>query len=212
MAGLGLLFLGIMTCGSAIGCAIDNKKAKNHSYKIDEQGRPTWIDRKGDLYINGERTAPKYDYKNNKSVTVGVKTGTVYFDPEQNYLNREREWDEKRKQQNLGFGKKAYMKYVPELNRQITCEASTGKFIAELDRELVGDKWEYRKYYLDIDAIKPLNPISYLPYTCAPRHPINHRMPGDKGIVISKEEFIALNIWEGSHGGTYCANYSADKI
>lgn len=202
MAGLGLLFLGIAAGISGIGCCIDNKKAKDYSYKIDEQGRPTWIDRKGDKYVNGEKTVWKYDYKNNKEVEVGTRTGKIYSDPEQIFLNKQREWDERDKRMRMENGKKAYMKYVPELKQRITCEMNTGKFIAQLGREKIGDKWVYRKYYLDIDAIKPLNPISYLPDTCSPRQPVWERMPGDKGIVISEEEFKALNISGGSHLAT----------
>lgn len=200
---LGLLFLGIATGISAIGCCVDNKKAKDYSYKIDEQGRPTWIDRKGDQYINGEKTVWKYGYKNNKSVKVGVVTGKVYCDPEENQLRIFREDSERNREHCMKWGYTSYEKYVPELNKFVSCEMSTGKFIAKLDRKIENGKPVYRKYYLDIDAIKPKNPISYIPYTCEPTQPIWESMPGDEGIVISEEEFKSLNYWGGTHMGTH---------
>lgn len=45
MAGLGLFLYGALKAVTGIGKAVDNHQMKNYSYKIDEKGRPTWIDR-----------------------------------------------------------------------------------------------------------------------------------------------------------------------
>ena len=47
MAGLGILLYGAMRAICGIGQAVQNKQMKDYSYKIDEKGRPTWIDRQG---------------------------------------------------------------------------------------------------------------------------------------------------------------------
>lgn len=200
--GLGFFFLGTMLTGSDIKCGIDNVKAKNYSYRIDEKGRPTWIDRKGRPYINGERVVSKYDYQREELLQVGEKTGRVYFDPEVARLQKMEKTSEDNRQYSLKWGYTSYMKYVPELDKFITCEMSTGKFIAALTRgHDANGQFEYRKFYLDIDAIKPKNPNKFMPSTCAPTQYVFYPMPGDEGIVISKEEFKALNCWFGSHGG-----------
>ena len=49
MAGLGLFIFGAMSAVCGIGRAIENKQMKDYSSKIDEQGRPTWIDREGKM-------------------------------------------------------------------------------------------------------------------------------------------------------------------
>ena len=88
MAGLGLFLYGALRAICGIGQAVENKQMKDYSYKIDEKGRPTWIDREGHQYINGERVVATYDYKNQKLVYAGQRTGTVYIDPEQNTRDR----------------------------------------------------------------------------------------------------------------------------
>ena len=55
MAGLGILLYGVLRAACGIGQAVENKQMKDYSYKIDEKGRPTWIDRQGNRYINGEK-------------------------------------------------------------------------------------------------------------------------------------------------------------
>ena len=77
MAGLGILLYGAMRAICGIGQAVQNKQMKDYSYKIDEKGRPTWIDRQGNTYINGEKVIPTYDYTNHKLVYAGKNSGKV---------------------------------------------------------------------------------------------------------------------------------------
>lgn len=198
---VGTLIFALMLGGSAVKCGIDNVKAKNCSYTHDEQGRATWINRKGETYINGEKVVPKYDYQNDKLLQVGSKSGKVYYDPDEVTLRRARYWDEEAKRNELSMGNKAYLKYVPEFEKRMTCEIETEKFIAQLSKCYMKDgSYKYYKYYLDIDAIKPKNPNKFMPYTMEPTHPINMKMPGDEGIEITEEEYRKLNIICGTHG------------
>lgn len=181
MAGLGLLIWGALNAAVGIGKAVDNHQMKNHSYKIDEKGRPTWIDREGNRYINGEKVVATYDYKNQKLVYAGQKTGKVYIDPEQNTRDRLDGWSEKHKQEAIKEGKLAYMRYDHVRKKEFTCEISTGKFIAKLEGRKDGTYW---KYYL--------SPTS----DCAHAHMITE---GDPGVQITQEEFDKLNIYLGTH-------------
>ena len=181
MAGLGLFIWATMSAVCGIGKAIENKQMKDYSYKIDEKGRPTWIDREGNSYINGEKVVATYDYKNQKLVYAGQRTGTVYIDPEQNVRDRLDRQSEERKQKAIADGKLAYMRYDHVRKRQITCEISTGKFIAEISGDENGN---YRKYYLS-----PNNDYSH-----------SHcKTEGDTGVPITREEFDKLNIYFGTH-------------
>lgn len=181
MAGLGIFLYGALRAACGIGKAVENKQMKDYSYKIDEKGRPTWIDREGHQYINGERVVATYDYKNQKLVYAGQRSGTVYCDPEQNRINRIDADSEKRKQEAIKEGKLAYMRYDHVRKRQITCEISTGKFIAEISGDENGN---YRKYYLS-----PNNDYSH-----------SHcKTEGDPGVPITREEFDKLNIYSGTH-------------
>lgn len=181
MAGLGLFLWGTMSAICGIGKAIENKQMKDFSYKIDEKGRPTWIDRQGNSYINGEKVVPTYDYDNHKLVYAGQKTGTVYIDPEQNQRDRLDAWSEKRKQEAIKEGKLAYMRYDHDRKKEITCEISTGRYIAYLEGDENGN---YRKYYL-----QPSQDFCHC--HCKPE--------GVAGIPITREEFDKLNIYFGTH-------------
>lgn len=181
MAGLGLLIYGALRAICGIGQAVENKQMKDYSYKIDEKGRPTWIDRQGHQYINGERVVATYDYKNQKLVYAGQKTGKVYYDYQQDLLNRRNTEDEEEKADELSRGKLAYLKYDSISKRRLTCEISTGKFIAELEGRPDGTYW---KYYIEEDGHHWI---------------VNSRAKGDPGIQITREEFDALNITLGTH-------------
>lgn len=181
MAGLGLFLWGTMKAICGIGRAVENKQMKDFSYKIDEKGRPTWIDRQGNSYINGEKVVPTYDYDNHKLVYAGQKTGTVYIDPEQNQRDRLDAWSEKRKQEAIKEGKLAYMRYDHDRKKEITCEISTGRYIAYLEGDENGN---YRKYYL-----QPSQDFCHC--HCKPE--------GVAGIPITREEFDKLNIYFGTH-------------
>lgn len=181
MAGLGLLLYGALRAACGIGKAVENKQMKDYSYKIDEKGRPTWIDRQGNQYINGERVVATYDYDRHKLVYAGQRTGTVYCDPEQNRINRIDAESEKRKQEAIKESKLAYMRYDHVRKRQITCEISTGKFIAYLEGDENGN---YKKYYL-----QPSQDFCHC--HCKPE--------GVAGVPITREEFDGLNIYYGTH-------------
>ena len=181
MAGLGILLYGALRAICGIGQAVENKQMKDYSYKIDEEGRPTWIDREGHQYINGERVVATYDYKNQKLVYAGQRTGKVYYDYQQDLLNRRNAEDEEEKADELSRGKLAYLKYDSISKRRLTCEISTGKFIVELEGRSDGTYW---KYYIEEDG----------------HHWIYfNKTENSPCVQITKEEFDALNIKPGTH-------------
>ena len=181
MAGLGILLYGALRSICGIGQAVENKQIKDYSYKIDEKGRPTWIDRQGNQYINGERVVATYDYNNHKLVYAGQRTGKVYYDYQQDLLNRRTTEDEEEKADELSRGKLAYLKYDSISKRRLTCEISTGKFIAELEGRPDGTYW---KYYIEEDG------CHYIYF---------NKTKGSPCVQITREEFDALNIKPGTH-------------
>ena len=191
MAGLGLLIFGAMSAICGIGRAVENKQMKDYSYKIDEKGRPTWIDREGHQYINGEKVVATYDYDNHKLVYAGQRTGTVYIDPEQNTRDRMDRWSEERKQEAIKRGELAYMRYDHIRKKEITCEISTGKYISQLEGRKDGTYW---KYYLSQNA-------KY----------VSDKTPGDYGIQITQDEYDKLNIFMGSHFASDLNRYTYDN-
>ena len=181
MAGLGILLYGALRSICGIGQAVENKQMKDYSYKIDEKGRPTWIDREGNRYINGEKVVATYDYTNKKLVYAGQNSGKVYYDYQQDLLNRRNTEDEKEKADELSRGKLAYLKYDSISKRKLTCEISTGKFIVELEGRSDGTYW---KYYIEEDG----------------HHWIYfHKTENSHCVQITREEFDALNIKPGTH-------------
>ena len=181
MAGLGILLYGALRSICGIGQAVENKQIKDYSYKIDDKGRPTWIDRQGHQYINGERVVATYDYNNHKLVYAGQRTGKVYYDYQQDLLNRRNTEDKEEKADKLSRGKLAYLKYDSISKRKLTCEISTGKFIVELEGRADGTYW---KYYIEEDG----------------HHWIYfHKTENSPCVQITKEEFDALNIKPGTH-------------
>ena len=181
MAGLGILLYGALRSICVIGQAVENKQIKDYSYKIDEKGRPTWIDREGSQYINGERVVATYDYKNQKLVYAGQRTGKVYYDYQQDLLNKRNTEDEEEKADELSRGKLAYLKYDSISKRKLTCEISTGKFIVELEGRSDGTYW---KYYIEEDG------FHYIYF---------NKTKGSPCVQITREEFDALNIKPGTH-------------
>ena len=185
MAGLGLFLYGALRAICGIGQAVENKQMKDYSYKIDEKGRPTWIDRQGNTYINGEKVIPTYDYTNHKLVYAGKNSGKVYFDPEQAQRDRLDRWSEKRKQDAIEMGMLAYNKYNHVWKKQITTEISTGRPIAELIKRSDGTYW---KVYGTIDTPK---------YKGECYVGCQHKT--GEPIQITREEFSKLNTVDGSH-------------
>ena len=181
MAGLGILLYGALRSICGIGQAVENKQIKDYSYKIDDKGRPTWIDRQGHQYINGERVVATYDYNNHKLVYAGQRTGKVYYDYQQDLLNKRNTEDEEEKADELSRGKLAYLKYDSISKRRLTCEISTGKFIVELEGRPDGTYW---KYYIEEDG------CHYIYF---------NKTKGSPCVQITREEFDALNIKPGTH-------------
>ena len=181
MAGLGMLLYGALRAVCGIGQAVENKQMKDYSYKIDEKGRPTWIDREGNQHINGEKVVATYDYDNHKLVYAGQRTGKVYYDYQQDLLNRRNAEDEEEKADELSRGKLADLKYDSISKRKLTCEISTGKFIVELEGRSDGTYW---KYYIEEDG------CHYIYF---------NKTKGSPCVQITQEEFDALNIKPGTH-------------
>lgn len=181
MAGLGLLLYGALRAAVGIGQAVENKQMKDYTYKVDEQGRTHWLDRNCNHYINGERVIATYDYKNQKLVYAGKNTGKVYYDPEQAQKDRLDARSDGYKQEAIKEGKLAYMRYDHVRKKSLTCEISTGKFIAYLEGKEDGT---YYKYYLQPSQ-------DYCHCHCKPE--------GVAGVPITREEFDKLNIYFGTH-------------
>lgn len=177
----GLLFLGVALGISGINAAIDNQKMKNYSYKIDEKGRPTWIDREGNRYIDGEKTMWKMvedEYGNYYSRQVGINSGKVYNDPGAERRRKHEEDDRRNKKKSIEEGKLAYLKWSPEFKQNLTVEISTERVIALLSN----CRGKYKKFYAKSNC-----------GFC------NYVEVGDNGIEITKEEYEKLNILFGSH-------------
>lgn len=168
---------------------------KKRTYKIDEQGRPTWLNRKAERYINGEKVVYKYDYKNDKLIQVGEVTGRVYYDPELIQRQRELEWDEQEKKRAIKHGDLTYLSYVSKFKTKLSRELSTEKFIAEIRKEQVGDGWRYYKYYINPESMPRGSDNRYRDSYTMSLYPLNERVPGSLGVEITEEEYERL-----SHG------------
>lgn len=92
------------------------------------------------------------------------------------------ERSEQYKREAIEAGRLAYAKYDHRVGRRLTCEISTGKYIAALQGNKYGQG--YRKFY-----VKP----GFDFYNC------HCRADDDEGIEITREEFNKLNIVGGSH-------------
>lgn len=179
MAGLGLLISSILLGGSAIRCGIDNAKMMSKPFRYLDDGTPVYLDKLCNEHVNGEKIVPKYDYENEKLVYVGNRSGKVYMDPQEESRKRMDRRSDENKQKAIEQGKLAYMRYDFQRKKEITCEVSTGKFIAELEGRKDGTYW---KYYLD--------PNSYS---------LKSKKEGDPGVQITQEEYDGLNIRCATH-------------
>ena len=155
---------------------------KRKPFRHLDDGTPVYLDRKCNEWVNGEKMIATYDYQNNKLVYAGQRSGKVYIDPEENQRRRMDEMSEKYKREAIEAGRLAYKKYDHRVKKFMTCEISTGKYIAALQ----GNKYGcgYRKFY-----VKP----DFDFYNC------HCKADGDEGIEIIREEFNKLNIVGGSH-------------
>ena len=179
---LGLLIGGLIFGGAAIGAAIENADMKSSPYTHLDDGTPVYLDRKCQEWVNGEKMIATYDYQNKKLVYAGQRSGKVYIDPEANQRRRMDEMSEKYKREAIEAGRLAYKKYDHRVKRFLTCEISTGKYIAALRGNKYGQG--YRKFY-----VKP----DFDFYNC------HCKADDDEGIEITREEFNKLNIVGGSH-------------
>lgn len=180
--GLGLLIGGLIFGGAKIAAAIDNANMKSKPFRYLDDGTPVYLDRKCKEWVNGEKMIATYDYQNQKLVYAGQRSGKVYIDPEANQRRRMDEMSEKYKREAIEAGRLAYKKYDHRVKKFMTCEISTGKYIAALKGNKYGGG--YRKFYVK---------SGFDFYNC---HCI---ADGDEGIEITREEFNKLNIVGGSH-------------
>ena len=193
MLGIGGLLFGLFAIGSGINCAIDNAQSKRESAYYDQNGNLTCYDRKGREYKNGERVTQhvRYDNGHNRyTYSVEVNSGKIYnsVDTDRNLYYR-RVSDENALKYAKEYNKKTACIWNDYFGRNVTTELETGKVIACLwtqdDRFLKpGEKKEYRKWYVKPNA----KPWEY-----------NTTDENDFGILITKEEYVALNCALGSH-------------
>lgn len=182
----GLLAFGALMATVGIGKAVENQKMKKYTYEIDDKGRPMWLDRECNRYINGEKVISKVNYQTGKVYYAGQRSGTVYYDPETERIKKQEERNRKRREEAIKSGRLAY-KYedrnLPFMGcvKAVTKEISTGKCIAAL--EYIPYKKEFKKYYL---APNPTYPFQ--------------KIDGDEGIVITKEEYMKIGSPTGYQG------------
>lgn len=185
MAGLGILLYGLLYGATEIGKAIDNAQMKSYSYQYTDKGEPTWIDRNGHRYINGERVIMERVKRPDGFSDiryVGKNSRKVYYDPQQAKKDKLDKISEENKQRAIANRELAYLRYDHIRKIEITCEISTGKYIAKL---LGDEKGFYWKFYLSPDNIDPCT-----------THIVSEET---KGILITQEEYDKLNIFNGSH-------------
>lgn len=178
----GLLLGGLIFAGAGIVAAIENADMKSSPYTHLDDGTPVYLDRKCNEWVNGEKMIATYDYQNKKLVYAGQRSGKVYIDPEANKKRMLDERSEQYKREAIEAGRLAYAKYDHRVGRRLTCEISTGKYIAALRGNKYGQG--YRKFY-----VKP----DFDFYNC------HCKADDDEGIEITREEFNKLNIVGGSH-------------
>lgn len=184
MAGLGLLLgLGVKL-GANVAYGISDMKCRSTPCGTTQNGEPYYMGRDGKRYTtNGERMILQtaIDARGNRyNRTVGERTGKVYFDREKTFQDQADSENERSRKEAIEKGQLAYEyrdRSLPfPLQQKVTKEISTGKYIARIEYDRF--KKEFRKYYL--------KPNANFPFEVA---------DGDKGIVITKEEFEKLNFW-----------------
>lgn len=187
MLGL-LLGLGTKLVGSAAYAVSDAKHMSTPSGHFDD-GTPYYLNRKGQRFAaNGERVVGKLatDVKGNLYIReVGERTGKIYIDRERTFDASVQERNERSKESSIKHNLLAY----DHRDRSFICfgeirnrtkEISTGKFIAALTYN--SEKKEFKKYYLAPNAQTPWE-----------------RIEGDPGVVITKSEFLRLDVANGGH-------------
>jgi hypothetical protein len=190
---LGLIGLGVFGA-SAVKCGIQDIDMMSSPSSYLDDGTPVYLDRKCNQYINGERVVYQEFFDKNVRTTklIGTKSGKVYSDSHQKYLNKVKKENEEKRQQAINEGKLAYTKLYPRhtipnnmtnsiTDSRLTCECSTGKIIAKLECKEDGTCW---KYYL--------TDLSYYDDNIFDEY-------SSQGYQITKEELQKLNVFPGSH-------------
>lgn len=184
MAGLGLLIgLGVKLFAD-IAYSVSDMQYRSTPCGTTQNGEPYYMGRDGKRYAaNGERMVLRtaIDAQGRRyNRTVGERTGKVYFDREKTFQDQADAENERSRKTAIENGWLAYGyrdRSLPFLLQQkVTKEISTGRYIAAIKYSQF--KKEFRKYYL--------KPNAKFPFEVA---------DGDKGIVITKEEFEKLNFW-----------------
>lgn len=186
--------------GANIAYEISNMKCKSTPCGNLDNGDPYYMDRAGKMYAaNGEKMILKraVDARGDSYYrTVGERTGKVYFDKEKTFQDQADRENEESRQRAIREGRLAYgyrdrsLKFP--LQQKVTKEISTGKYIARI--EYIQHKKEFRKYYL--------KPNAYFPFDVA---------DGDKGVLITKEEFENLNFYDGGHKVYFWEEFYRDR-
>lgn len=122
---------------------INNARSMSEPVGNYKDGTPYYMDNKLNTYANGEKVIKKAVYNEAgdiKLIDVGKRTGRVYRDVEQETLDRA-------SANNLKYAKEhgdlAFIKVDPRFkyicgDTRVTCEISTGRYIANIRRNADG--------------------------------------------------------------------------
>lgn len=200
-----LLFLGALGVSGVLALK-DNIDSLSEPVGQLKDGTPTYMDRKGKEYINGEPTRHESvldEFGHWHEYDIGVNSGKIYRDSFRKFMEEQRRYDNQNLENSKKRKKLAYEKYDPRFDRNITTEISTGKLISVLYES--PSENIYRKFYHPDKIYKvcydPTVPREKYGFHLWPLNvDYNQSMEGDFGIPISKEEYAKLDILFGSHG------------
>lgn len=181
MSGLGVFLSALLGGTKAVGRAIENKKMKDYTYKVNENGQATWLDFDANQYVNGEKLVPKLERKPDGQLyrlEVGKNSGKVYVDPYENIMSRMDKENLNRKAMAEKYGRLTYQKYHREYHCSVSTEMATDKIIICI----YGSDYTkvYRKWYLKYQTLDKYN-----------THPDPDE--NDFGVPITKEEYDKLS-------------------
>lgn len=200
MSGFGLFLSALLGGTKVVGRAIENKKMKDYSYKINEKGQATWLDFDGNQYVNGEKLVGKLERKQDGQLyrlEVGQRSGKVYMDPYENKTLRIEKENLERKNRSKEYGHLVYEKYYMEYQCALSTEIETDKIITCIYGS--DTKKIYRKWYLGRDK-----PSKYL------MHPKEDS--DDFGVPITKEEYEKFKLGINHTFYTYPLNGIDSKL
>lgn len=202
MAGIGFLFYGVLRAVCAIGRTVDNEQMKKLTMHTDENGNQVCYGRRGQEYINGEKTCMRFqEDKNghNHALTIGSSSGKVYADSYDKMMNRMERYSEEDKARKIKDGKASYRRYDPRFSKEVVTEIETGKVITCLFKGRDENKNpEYRKWYFRPE--------------CQGRYDYDKTVEGDWGIVISEEEYNKLEMLAPSYSKFPSDKYIRDVL